>query len=1230
MIKTHINLASQGDYEFLTDVTFEDAQSECLRIKEVRLRQSMGEKPYPLPLKLLTWFTEHAPAGREITRDDTNQQNQAALYISLTDLKEQIETFTLKNAFTLELEISELDRNDESTVRNDHGFLTLEVNLYKGPKAGCTLKAESIAKDNEPFIYPINSAVAGRFDLATASLRADQGPLDPRTDKRVLLCDLIMPEAYTHLRHAMIERLRLFIGEQPALQHYVQDEHNYNEIFNAHPLDQRMQFPDGAVVFGPLLPAAPKEKNQSLTISMEAPFHDPFWQDLGNDLKAQNHASLTVELQVILPEPGGNAKSSIPLTIKMDDKDWLLVSDGAALGQPVIIPINRGNGPPHEDQSYTLRFPVKTDEPPVSAYIAVHYYGRAVHEQPVNISLTPSKKDTKYVTMKPEVIELTSNEPQMLLLNSFARNKKQKNQRSSFRLKCFWPERQLTETATITIERRCIKSGPVTAIDIGSAAITMAEKNGIIAMSTPLGQLAPVNYIDNCAIPSTLAITSGAPAGSNEEPEISESNWRTICDPLGQGYLALPYEDGALKARIEHNGHHYDIALPAAPANVQVPKDHLGALDVLNDLNALATSGIRHRNLKRLFSTETPPEHSEKGELYLKKVRLEDTEADAFLLEREIKRGDLLADCLTELHSYYGGKLNNEGLVNGAADDATQVNRDDAETEPEQEPRLNGWPATLIVTHPAHLTETGRQRYKTAAGQALANYEQGSFARFGPIAELLQLSSVEQCEARVHLVQETEAAAYHCLHQLALKEQPARARKVRLLHLDIGGAHLGMVALSGWIGETEALIQKNHGAVTLPLGGRALELALLKEISIILETANNNGAELSLTAPLPQTIEEIRAAGKGLTSDHKRQETLLTSLREGLIASGSKSNRDNDLSICLAKSGGQHWPLTLDLPHDYTGTPLRLWQGHRGEQLILTPIEQTVPEDKSKESEGVSPLTWQLELHLSTKRLSETVGPLSTYLAFVGEFLPLVLANCFPPEDAGVESRKAEVLISITGGTSLFAPIRESIKQSAKRLGCRLAFLPENYKEAATATATGALDMILNQKRSPYQKVRPNLILAPLGENPPAGPALNAIAASGHLAVIEQEAASGELPIGCSSVQLIETIPGLSRLMQQQPAALSCRHFMQDLDRASAKEWASAEAEWDQWLSQCHQVMLNMPVEREVSFASGENAAPDADAPIKWAFRALKENEASLSLGGHSYMIYTGLSNASL
>jgi hypothetical protein len=113
-------------------------------------------------------------------------------------------------------------------------------------------------------------------------------------------------------------------------------------------------------------------------------------------------------------------------------------------------------------------------------------------------------------------------------------------------------------------------------------------------------------------------------------------------------------------------------------------------------------------------------------------------------------------------------------------------------------------------------------------------------------------------------------------------------------------------------------------------------------------------------------------------------------------------------------------------------------------------------------------------------------------------------------------------------------------------------------------------------------------------------------------------------------VQLIETIPGLSRLMQQQPAALSCRHFMQDLDRASAKEWASAEAEWDQWLSQCHQVMLNMPVEREVSFASGENAAPDADAPIKWAFRALKENEASLSLGGHSYMIYTGLSNASL
>lgn len=1194
-IKTHINLASQGEYEFLTAVSFEDGQSECLRIKEVRLRHRSGEKPYSLPLKLLTWFTEHAPAGREITRDDNNQQNEAALYISLTDLREQIETFTLKSPFTLELEISELNRDDESTMRQDRGFLALEVNIYKGPKAGCTIKAETLDKEGKSLIYPTHAGLAGRFDLATASLRADQGPLDPRTDKRVILCNLKMPEAFNHLRHAMMERLSLFNGDTPAPSRYIRDVHHYAELYEGQPLDQRTDFPDGVAVFGPLLPTAPKEKAHPLIITLDAPLHTPFWQDLHSGLKQRGEKALELELELILPEPGGNEVRRLQLVISMDNQDWLLITDGAAQGLPVMIPVKRSQQNNEDTTNYSLKFPVNTIEPPVSAFIAVQYYGGGISDEPVNISLTPAKKDTKFVTMKPEVMELTSNERQMLLLNSFALNKRLKHQRSSFRLKCFWPADQRTETATVTIEKRLKRPGPTAAIDIGSAAITMAESRSSRASILPLGQLAPQNYIANCAIPSTVSITSGAPAVAGGEAEISESNWRKEIDPLSFGYQILPWEENGLMARVKHTNRHYDISLPAAPE--------------------LAPAGIHHSNLKRLFTADSKPEQSAKGEYYLKKAAEQPSEDETFILGRELERTELLADCLDELYSYYGDHLTRDipQTQSPTTKDKSQ-NTADEETGPEKEVRLNGLPSSLIVTYPGHLSESGKERYRTAASTALANYDQGSFRGFGPIAELIDLEGREKCEARIDLINETEAAAYQCLHQLALKEQPARARKVRLIHLDIGAAHLGLVAVGGWIGETQAQIDQTHGAVTLPLGGRALELALFKEIGEVISTAINSGAEISLSAPLPGTIEDIIAASTGRNENQRAHAALISSLRQALITVEPSSNKETDFTICLAKSSSANsdviWPVTVKLPDDYTGKPLRLWQGLAGEQLTLSPTGKNQQEGAADE--------WQLDLHISTKRVSERVGPLSTYLAFISEFLPLVIANSFPGDTS-----EAELLISVTGGSSLFAPLRNNIEQTAKRLGCRLAFLPASYEEAATASATGALDMIINQGRAPHHQVRTNLLLAPLSAEGQTSSDLIAIAAPGNLAIIREETASGELPIGCASVQLIETIPGLGRVMQQTPDALSCRYFMQDLDRASPSQWRVAEEEWSSWLAQCHQVMLNMPVAQSELDESSQK-------PTRWAYRALKENEANLTLADHTYLIYSGLSNSAL
>ena len=265
-IKAHINLATRGEHEFLTSVSFENANSECLRIQDVRLRRTSNEKPYQQPLKLLTWYTEHAPAGREITRDDNNQKNEASLFIAIADLTEQIETFSLKSPFTLEVEISERDRNDESHARADRGIVELEVNLYHGPKASCAIEAAPMLADGQPLIFPLNCRESGRLDLASCEVRSSQGPLDPRSDKRIILCDLELPAAYENLRHDFIERLALFHEAAAQPRQYVRDAHQYAELYESFPVDQRRTFPDGAMVFGPLMPLTPKEQAAPLTI----------------------------------------------------------------------------------------------------------------------------------------------------------------------------------------------------------------------------------------------------------------------------------------------------------------------------------------------------------------------------------------------------------------------------------------------------------------------------------------------------------------------------------------------------------------------------------------------------------------------------------------------------------------------------------------------------------------------------------------------------------------------------------------------------------------------------------------------------------------------------------------------------------------------------------------------------------------------------------------------------
>ncbi len=1229
--KAHINLASPGDHDYLSPVSFEHGQSECLRIQAIRLRTSSREKPYKLPLNLLTWFTEHAPAGREISRDDNNQQNIASLYADLNLLREQIDTFSLKNSFNLEIEINELDQNDESLIRSDQGVMDIEVNLYHGPKTNCSLDLAPILEMHQPLNYPENCGGNGRFDLAITVLKSDQGPLDPDSDKRVLLCDFLLPEKWQNLRLGLIERLRLYEGDVEQPFEYIEDHHLYSELYEAYPLDHEIEFPKGLQVFGPLIPSAPKEKRGPWTVSLNAPFDDPFWQELALLIRANHNRPIKGQLELIIPEPSQNISQKIDISVDMADEDWLIISDGAGLATPIILPVNRPAQPKLSAIRITeLTLSTVETAIPSSELLSLQYYSSISKntvetkkaEGPVNIALTPAKSDATLYTVKPEVTEVTNNNRHLLLLNRISLNKKLKIQKSEFRIKCFWPDQQKTENFKITIKILEKSFSQSVAIDIGSKSISAAGQvaganEGEKQISNlALGQFAETAFLSPEFIPSSVTLSGKTEAKqqNNKQAEQQQAgihradkhNWHAKNYPLNISYAKLPWQQDAIEQRLKRQHRHYDIALPASKE----------------------TTDTTLVNLKRLFSQNNLIEQLPKNKLAIARIKRQQQDEPATIgYAASINPGWLMADCLDEFYNFFGTYLTGT--------------RNSLENQQQSKTGKQLMGADVTLTHNGQLSNLGLRRYKNAGATALKSYEQGSFSSLGAVAELLGLSSQDQLRNNVHLINETIAAAYHSLKFTAEHEQPARCKKVQHIHMDIGASHAGLVASTAWLGETNALIETVHSTIDLPLGGRALELALAKEITSVIETAISAGAAIIRETELPLNGDEIRAAETPATETEFSHLNFLQSLRNALVnITHTKDPAGNDLHICIgaSKNGSsgpeeteektdrqqstsqspheRQWPFSIASSVKLNGEPVSLWHGLRGEQLVCLSDEQGE--------------NWRIELRLEAKTLAQRVGPLTTYLAFLAEFLPRAIDQSLSePEGDNLPER----LFSISGGTSLFPPLRALIQSTAKKLGYRFLTPPNTYQQAKAATSLGALALHHHQVKQPYLQTNPNLILVPISDQSADERDMMEVASKGKLQVIQKSEAEGTLPETCTSLQLIETIPGIGALLQQDPKALYCQTYLDDLDRATKEQWAEAGAEWQSWLDQCYQTMLNMPVNISVNAATEEGVDVDGDqvtpaVSLPWAYKTLKKGEALIKIGDHEYWVSSGLTSS--
>ena len=124
----------------------------------------------------------------------------------------------------------------------------------------------------------------------------------------------------------------------------------------------------------------------------------------------------------------------------------------------------------------------------------------------------------------------------------------------------------------------------------------------------------------------------------------------------------------------------------------------------------------------------------------------------------------------------------------------------------------------MVLTHPDYFTDTAKYNYHRAGTKALAQYDLGSFHGLGETAELLGLKSQHQIGNNVHLISEGTSGAYQALLQQAEHDQPARPKRVEQIHLDIGSQTASISAFRGWLGETNAFLERHYGAITLAFG----------------------------------------------------------------------------------------------------------------------------------------------------------------------------------------------------------------------------------------------------------------------------------------------------------------------------------------------------------------------------------------------------------------------------
>ena len=529
---------------------------------------------------------------------------------------------------------------------------------------------------------------------------------------------------------------------------------------------------------------------------------------------------------------------------------------------------------------------------------------------------------------------------------------------------------------------------------------------------------------------------------------------------------------------------------------------------------------------------------------------------------------------------------------------------------------------SLILTHPSHLHPLIKRRYRTAAHHLLAHHKRGEFRELGPLVEWLGLESDEAIDQSIFLIEEAVASAYGNLAPYMAHSNETTIAPHFLIHMHIGSQSIEIAKLETFNGAGIARITHNYGTQSGPIGSHILDYAIMMDCLLLGHEAAlacsqiEQGGEAVKPFDLSEFEHFVFAPwSRNPPPWHALWHAVKSAqieFRQNYESLGDASlDEEAHFQVQLAASDELR-PLFKITDSDLLqGGEKILWQGNQNQKLIT----QSDATDQS----------WKIILSIPLSAFAAQGCLTDVYLSFLTDILIESLETIIPDS-----YNTDQILFSVTGKGSLFPPLQAKFSQHFDNKQYKAIPFVQNYDEERSITTKGAIDFIATHCQAGQGNImharngHDLAFVSGLSQNIDLAMMIKRKRKQWSLDLIETASKSGFIDPEADRLKLVETISGLSYLLQDPEKRLS---YFDDLEKdlcLSKQQISFANNLWYTLLDKSYRVLLDLPLTHTRSANDTENML-HKETP--WHYHALRSGEAKLTIGAHKYWLSAGLAD---